>query len=215
MSNPVLYETTGNYQIGAYDKFIAIIGSRNATQAECHAAYHLAKKAASKGNVVVSGLAVGVDAAAHLGALDAGGVTIAVVNTPKKQAGVYPSANQPLADRIIQSGCLFHPFRNTDKEEDANQGKPTGLSRFARRLIERDIVVAAISTMVIAVKDGGIISGGSKWATNYGKRYEKNVFRFDSSGTFHPNPESERSSVWWEPEIDFDQYLNHTKKTIR
>lgn len=80
----------------------AIVGSRRETRYGREQAYQIAKALAAQGIVVVSGLARGIDTAAHQGALDAGGITWAVLGSGIEQ--IYPQENMELAQRIIQSG---------------------------------------------------------------------------------------------------------------
>jgi hypothetical protein len=196
-----MFDVCGTYPFSSTEHFVGIIGSRNPSKEEWNTAYHLGKRAAEKGKIVVSGLAVGIDTAAHRGALDAGGITIAILNTPKKQASVYPPENRSLAEQIRNSGCLIHPYTTTDSEADRLNGKEKGLNRFSRRLIERDILLARLCPVIIAVKDEGRIEGGTKWAVNYGIRFQKDVLRCDTSGTFHSNPDVEHAKVWWDMEL--------------
>lgn len=87
-------------------KTLAIVGTRKPTRYGEGIAYELAKEAAKRGAVVVSGMAFGIDAAAHRGALDGGGVTVAVLGTPIDY--IYPRAHRGLAERIIESGgCVM------------------------------------------------------------------------------------------------------------
>ncbi len=89
---------------------VAIVGTRRASAYGRRTAHRLAFELASEGVVVVSGLAYGIDAAAHEGALDAGGKTIAVLGSGVEE--IYPRAHQDLAARITGSGCLvseLHP----------------------------------------------------------------------------------------------------------
>lgn len=81
---------------------VAIVGARRATREGLDVAYHLGLELAAAGVTVVSGLARGVDTAAHEGALDAGGRTIAVLGSGL--AEVYPKRNRGLADRIVRRG---------------------------------------------------------------------------------------------------------------
>lgn len=87
---------------------VAIVGSRRATPYGKRVAAELAEGLAAVGVAVVSGLAVGVDAAAHRGALSAGGTTIAVMATGIDQ--VYPPAHRGLADEIAATGALVTEF---------------------------------------------------------------------------------------------------------
>ncbi len=81
---------------------IAIVGSRNATRPSLDTAQSFARSLAKGGFAVTSGLALGVDAAAHQGALDVQGTTIAVVGTGLNQ--VYPARHRALAQEIIEQG---------------------------------------------------------------------------------------------------------------
>ncbi len=81
---------------------IAIVGSRSSTRYGSTQARRIARGLAEKGVVIVSGLARGVDAAAHLGALDAHGRTVAVLGCGLGQ--LYPPENKDLAARILAEG---------------------------------------------------------------------------------------------------------------
>ena len=87
---------------------VAVIGARAASDEGLTAAYEIAFDLARAGVVVVSGLARGVDACAHRGALDGGGRTVAVLGTGIDK--VYPPENAELAERIAASGLLVTEF---------------------------------------------------------------------------------------------------------
>ena len=87
---------------------IAVVGSRRATPYGINAATQLARQLAEAGIVVVSGLARGIDAAAHHAALDAGGTTIAVLGTGIDV--VYPRSNARLFKRIEERGLIVSEF---------------------------------------------------------------------------------------------------------
>ncbi|HET7314571.1 DNA-processing protein DprA, partial [Salinisphaera sp.] len=87
---------------------IAVVGSRNPSHAGREAAHEFGRALAAAGLVVVSGLARGIDAAAHEGALDADGLTIAVTGTGLDR--VYPAAHKALAERIAERGLLLSEF---------------------------------------------------------------------------------------------------------
>ena len=84
---------------------IAIVGTRRASQYGRSQAERFARSLARGGMTIVSGLARGIDAAAHRGALEAGGRTIAVQSNGV--AEIYPPQHQPLAEEIIASGALL------------------------------------------------------------------------------------------------------------
>ena len=87
---------------------LAIVGSRNPTAPGRRDAEAFAATLGSAGFAIVSGLALGIDAAAHHGALGAGAVTIAVCATGLDR--VYPSGNRALATRILERGALVSEF---------------------------------------------------------------------------------------------------------
>ncbi len=86
---------------------IAIVGSRNPTAGGLETTRAFARYLAGLGLVVTSGLAIGVDGAAHAGAMD-GGRTIAVLGTGPDR--VYPAAHRDLARRIAENGALVSEF---------------------------------------------------------------------------------------------------------
>lgn len=83
-------------------KSVAIVGSRKPTPYGKEVAAMLARDLAQRGIVIVSGLALGIDAIAHKAALDAGGKTIAVMGNGLRK--IYPYTNRALGERILQEG---------------------------------------------------------------------------------------------------------------
>lgn len=81
---------------------IAMVGSRHPTATGKDLARHFAKELASRGWVITSGLALGIDAASHEGALLVNGKTIAILGTGLKF--IYPRTHQKLADEIVKCG---------------------------------------------------------------------------------------------------------------
>jgi len=87
---------------------LAVVGSRRATAQGLDNARAFSSALARQGWVIVSGLAQGIDAAAHEGALAAGAMTVAVMGTGPEQ--VYPAAHRALAARIAAQGALVTEF---------------------------------------------------------------------------------------------------------
>lgn len=88
---------------------IAIVGTRRADAYSMRAAYRIARFLAEQGLVVASGLALGIDAQAHLGALDGNGKTVAVVAHGLDT--LYPRQHRALSERILeQGGCIVSEY---------------------------------------------------------------------------------------------------------
>jgi len=121
-------------------KNVAIVGSRKASIRGSERAGFLASELTKRGVVVTSGLAEGIDTASHLGAIEAGGRTIAVIGTPLDKA--YPANNWALQERIWREHLLISPFR---------AGAPVFKSSFPHR----NRVMAALSdaTVIIEASD--------------------------------------------------------------
>jgi len=87
---------------------LAVVGSRNATPQGVSNAEQFARAFSSAGLTIVSGLALGIDAAAHRGGLDAAGSTIAVLGTGADI--LYPARNRALGERIASEGLIVSEF---------------------------------------------------------------------------------------------------------
>ena len=126
---------------------IAIVGARSATPSGIDNARAFAREFAQRGNVVTSGLAEGIDGAAHTGALEAGGKTIAVMGTGPDI--VYPRKHAELAARIVENGALVTEF------PPGTIGRP---EHFPRR--NRIIAALSLGTLVVeaSLKSGSLIT---------------------------------------------------------
>jgi DNA processing protein len=122
---------------------IAIVGSRNASQAGAANAGAFARALTRAGFAIISGLAEGIDAAAHVAALEAGGLTVAVLGTGPDL--VYPAKHRDLTARIARQGALVSEF---------SPGTPGRSMHFPRR--NRIIAGLALGTLVV---EAGLRSG--------------------------------------------------------
>lgn len=116
---------------------LAIVGSRDATPEGIQAAGAVAEHLAARGHTIVSGLAAGIDAAAHQGALAANGRTIAVVGTGVDR--IYPAANAGLRDRIAEHGAVISQFE---------LGQPPSKTTFPAR----NVLIAGLSRASLLVE---------------------------------------------------------------
>lgn len=117
---------------------IAIVGSRKPTPYGREMTYRLSYDLASRGAIIVSGLALGIDAIAHQAALEAGGVTIAVLANGLDK--IYPSTNQNLAEKIVESGGAI-----------ISEYEPGILAR-QHQFLERNRIVSGLSDGVIVIE---------------------------------------------------------------
>ncbi len=138
---------------------VAMVGARNASAAACRFARGLARDLAARGLVVVSGLARGIDTAAHWGALGDGegdGATIGVIASGIDIA--YPLENAALQDRIAQEGLLI--------AEQSPGAEPK-----ARHFPHRNRIIAGLSRATVVVeaapKSGSLIT--ARLAGDYGR----------------------------------------------
>ncbi|MFZ4791284.1 MAG: DNA-processing protein DprA [Candidatus Competibacteraceae bacterium] len=126
---------------------LAIVGSRNPTPLGRETAHLFAAHLAGAGMVVTSGLAFGIDAAAHQGALSSGGLTIAVMGTGLDR--VYPAKHRELAHAIVERGALV---------SELPAGTVVTAENFPRR--NRLISGLALGVLVVeaAIRSGSLIT---------------------------------------------------------
>jgi DNA processing protein len=143
---PMLMYIMGNHLL-LKDIQIAIVGSRNPSPGAVDNAQQFAYYLAQKGMVITSGLAMGIDTAAHQGALNAKGKTIAVAGTGIDR--VYPAKNKDLAHKIVETGAIISEF-------------PLQTGPLRQNFPKRNQIISALSvgTLVIeaAIKSGSLIT---------------------------------------------------------
>ena len=116
---------------------VALVGSRSCSPYGAEVARTLGRELASAGVAVVSGLARGIDAEAHRGALDAGGPTVAVLGCGIDRD--YPRANAGLARRIVEAGLLVSEY-------------PPGVEPAPWRFPARNRIIAGLSDATVVVE---------------------------------------------------------------
>nr|WP_202412714.1 DNA-processing protein DprA [Duganella lactea] len=116
---------------------VAVVGSRNASRQGVLNAEHMAQALSEAGLTIVSGLALGIDAAAHCGGLNGPGSTIAVLGTGIDR--IYPARNGALARRIAEEGCIVSEYA---------LGTPPSRDNFPRR----NRIISGLSRGVLVVE---------------------------------------------------------------
>lgn len=133
---PTLLYVRGNVDL-LRKRGLAMVGSRNATPQGLQTAENFAKALANKGLCIISGLALGIDAAAHRGALAGGGDTIAVIGTGSDR--IYPARNKELALAIVERGAVISEF-------------PLGTPSIAANFPRRNRIISGLSRGVLVVE---------------------------------------------------------------
>lgn len=138
---------------------IAIVGARKPTVDGVYFTERLAADLAAAGMLVVSGMAMGTDTAAHQGALNVAGKTAAVWATGLDQ--VYPLCNRALADQISENGCVITEM-------------PLGTGSAAGHFPRRNRLVSGISLGVVVVQ--AQLASGSMITASYAIEQNREVF---------------------------------------
>ena len=120
-NRPAFLYIRGNIK-NLYTDSVAIVGSRDATEYGKYVARKIGKELADKNITIVSGLALGIDKYAHLGALDSHlGKTIAVLGTGISNEEIYPYQNRKLFERILENGgSIISEFKLNTKPNKEN-----------------------------------------------------------------------------------------------
>ncbi|MEU7585149.1 DNA-processing protein DprA [Micromonospora sp. NPDC049230] len=146
---PLCFWVRGSWPLGeALDRSVAVVGARAATSYGQHVATELGYGLAERDWTVVSGGAFGIDAAAHRGALNAGGLTVAVLACGVDRP--YPMGNAALFDRIADTGLLVSEW-------------PPGAEPLRPRFLIRNRVIAG-GTLGTVVVEASARSGATQTA---------------------------------------------------
>jgi DNA processing protein len=143
---------------------LAMVGSRHPTEAGKELAKQFASQLTKSGLCIISGLALGIDAASHQGALMAGGKTLAVLGNGLKMC--YPSSHRSLADKIRANGALISEF------------PPDELPR-AHHFPRRNRIISGLSRGVLIVE--AALRSGSLISAQYALEQGRDVFAIPGS----------------------------------
>ena len=154
------------------DKMFTIVGTRDCSQKGYDVAKSIAADLAKAGVCIVSGMARGADAAAHTGALEASGVTFAVM--PGGVDVIYPKENAKLYDRIVENGAVLSEF-------------PPGAKALPSHFEPRNRIVSGLSVGTLVIESSS--DGGSSITARHALLQGRDVFVSKHGAPFIKNEE--------------------------
>ncbi|MBB5321794.1 DNA-processing protein DprA [Marinobacter oulmenensis] len=160
---PLLLYALGDTALLGRDQ-IAIVGSRNATRAGLDHARRFAAVLGERGLLVTSGLALGIDGAAHAGALDGGFATLAVIGCGLDR--IYPAQHRKLAHRVIEHGLIVSEY-------------PPGTQARAAHFPQRNRIISGLARGVLVVEAG--LKSGSLITARLALEQGREVFAIPGS----------------------------------
>lgn len=179
---------------------LAVVGSRKFSRYGSICAYNLSKSCAKAGLVICSGLALGIDAVAHKGALDANGLTIAVLGCGLEK--VYPVSNFSLSKEILSKGGLvISEF-------------PPGTPPMKQNFPARNRIIAGLSTGTLVVE--AALESGALITAYQALEYNREVFavpgNIDSETSMGTNLLIQKGAKLVSSEADIFEELNIESK---
>lgn len=163
---PILLYVKGRIELLAHPS-IAVVGSRNATAQGIANAERFSEALAHAGLTVISGMALGIDTAAHQGGLaaaNAGASTIAVIGTGADI--VYPARNRALAHRIAELGCIVSEY-------------PLGMPAIASNFPRRNRIISGLARGVLVIE--AALQSGSLITARMAAEQGRDVFAIPGS----------------------------------
>ena len=161
---PTVLFMKGNFNLLNQNKF-AIVGTRHPTEQGVNNAFRFARDLANNNLTIVSGMALGIDRAAHLGAIEGKGSTIGVIGTGINKA--YPNNNQDLYDKLLNnSGLLISEF-------------PLHTPPLVNNFPRRNRIIAGLSLGLLVVESA--IDGGSMSSANLALEMGREVMAIPGS----------------------------------
>lgn len=171
---PIVLYAKGGVERAMSQPALAVVGSRHCSTYGRNVAELLSRELAGRGITIISGLARGIDSAAHQSAVAGGGLTVAVMGTGLDT--VYPKENRKLADLIIEQGVLLTEF-------------PLGTPPLPQNFPFRNRVISGLSLGVLIIE--GAERSGSLITARMAYEQGREVFavpgNITSSKSFGPN----------------------------
>lgn len=186
----------GNILFNELEDSISIVGTRNPTFYGHTKARNIAREMVENGYIVISGLARGIDIEAHLGALEGGGITIAVLGSGVEN--IYPDEHKNIAKEIIKDGALISELYIDQRT-----------NRFS--LINRNRIVSGLSKASLIIEAN--LNSGTRHEARFAKAQNKYIFALKPK---NPNNQSSKlpieliknNAVEIETASDILDYLN-------
>ncbi|UQZ56516.1 hypothetical protein C2H96_19500 [Bacillus subtilis] len=157
---PVVLYCMGNLELLKDDRKIAIVGTRKPTDMGYKAAMKISNQFCKRDFIIVSGLAIGIDTAGHIGALNSGGKTIAVLAGSLDK--IYPKVNTEIAASILNKHGLL--ISET----------PLGENTYRNSFVKRDRIQSGISLGVCPVQTP--LKGGTQHTINFAQNQDRLLF---------------------------------------
>lgn len=157
---PTILYCKGNLELLKSHNAIAVVGTRNPTELGYKAAMKIAAQFVKRNFIIVSGLAIGIDTAGHLGALKANGSTIAVLAGSLDK--IYPKENKDIAEEIVKRNGLL--ISET----------PLGGQTYRNSFVKRDRIQSGLSLGVCPVQTP--IKGGTQHTIKYAQDQGRLLF---------------------------------------